>query len=89
MRALVYSAKIGPNASEGARRLALRLRHLRLTQRDLERELGASTGMVSRWLRCFQRPHASYRMALWRQFKIDPEAWDKPPLKPFTPQEAA
>jgi transcriptional regulator with XRE-family HTH domain len=54
-----------------------------LSQGQLNRELNQHAGVASHWLYGDRRPSIESACRMKERFGIDPNAWMKPPTKPF------
>lgn len=83
----------GDHFSEGARQLWLALPKLEKrwglvgassVREELQRQIGASRGTLSKYLYGDRRPNLSHAVALHTLAGIAPRLWDEKPAKEFT-----
>lgn len=74
---------LGPRFSEGARLLWEAMEHRGWTQGQLRKELGVTTGRVSRWLYGDLRPPLTVAVSISKKLHIPEEAWMQSPSVDF------
>lgn len=76
--------ELGPHFSEGARLLWNAKENQSLSHGGIARLIGATGGVVPRWLYGDTRPSWNWASKLFVTFGIPLVAWTEPPSRPFT-----
>lgn len=77
--------RLGPEFSEAARQLWLKIAELGWSLEELRKALKVGKGVVSRWLYGDCLPSIMHVVAIQKLFGIDPKLWVDAPAEKFNP----
>ncbi len=80
--------RLGKYFSEGARQLWLAMSRMKLSQTDVARQIGTSSGQVSQWLYGGRRASLRWALTLEKELGIAASDWARTPVRPLEPPAA-